>query len=610
MTLNDIRKRSGLLIIVIGVAMLGFILTDLMSSGTSLFQKGQSLLLKLGNEEVTFTQFEKELEENINVKFLSSLGTVNITEEQRKTERDLLWEQTMEDILFSEQYEKSAIHVGSTEIWDLISGELTGNQSSLFSYFFREQTETGEWNQYDPELIREWLEIGSDNPQWFRYLFFKKNEIRKKNKTKYYNAIKKGLYSTKIDAQSYYHDQTKSIDGQYIYIPCTSDLKTIPSKKEISKYYDENKEDFKNTPRREISYFIFDLTPSDEDKISMRKELLNLVDDRKFFNKRLNSEETDLGFKNTNEIEGFINQYGDNKYVVTQMSQESFSIMENESNITIKENIILPYFDKGSCKMGRILDSNRDSISIVYLEREMYASDQTLNEIYSEVFDFINENGKITETKKVEERIKKRARIVTLEKMDQSVPGIGVNREIVKWAFNNETNLNETKFFDLQDRYIVAFTSNINETDFKSIAEVKEDIIKKLNHRKQAEEISSQLAKYNYPTLEEYAVEFNVKVKNIKQLRLNTDSFGEEGYYPEAVGTFFSIAENSISSPLITENGVFLFKKETDGTINYPKDYNSYKNLLKKTNQSQVDLLLVDILQEKVKMIDNRFNFY
>ena len=91
---------------------------------------------------------------------------------------------------------------------------------------------------------------------------------------------------------------------------------------------------------------------------------------------------------------------------------------------------------------------------------------------------------------------------------------------------------------------------------------------------------------------------------------MNTDSFGEEGYYPEAVGTFFSIPENSISTPLITEKGVFLFKKETDGTINYPKDYNRYKNLLKQTDQSQVDLLLVDILQEKVKMIDNRFNFY
>ena len=77
MTLNDIRKRSGLLIFVIGIAMLGFILTDLMSGGTSLFQKGQNLLLKVNETELAFTNFEKELEQNINIKFVSSFGTVN-----------------------------------------------------------------------------------------------------------------------------------------------------------------------------------------------------------------------------------------------------------------------------------------------------------------------------------------------------------------------------------------------------------------------------------------------------------------------------------------------------------------------------------------------------
>ena len=66
MTLNDIRNKSGLLILVIGVGMLGFIFMDLMSSGTSLFQKGQNLLLKVGKEKVTYTSFEKELEQNIN----------------------------------------------------------------------------------------------------------------------------------------------------------------------------------------------------------------------------------------------------------------------------------------------------------------------------------------------------------------------------------------------------------------------------------------------------------------------------------------------------------------------------------------------------------------
>ena len=92
MTLNDIRKRSGLLIFVIGVAMLGFILTDLMSGGTSLFQQGQNLLLRVNDTELAFTNFEQELEKNINIKFMSSLGTVNITEEQRQKERDLFFE--------------------------------------------------------------------------------------------------------------------------------------------------------------------------------------------------------------------------------------------------------------------------------------------------------------------------------------------------------------------------------------------------------------------------------------------------------------------------------------------------------------------------------------
>ncbi|MAQ70001.1 MAG: hypothetical protein CMD23_02770 [Flavobacteriales bacterium] len=174
MTLNDIRKKSGLLLIVIGAGMLGFIFMDLMNSGTSLFQKEQNTLLDIDGQKLTFTNFEKELEENINIKFLSNLGTVNITESQRNAEKDLLWDQKMKEILFVEKFEDSGIAVGADETWDLISGEITGNQAPLFGYFFRDQTETGEWNQYGPELIKEWIDMGVDNPQWFRYLFFEK----------------------------------------------------------------------------------------------------------------------------------------------------------------------------------------------------------------------------------------------------------------------------------------------------------------------------------------------------------------------------------------------------------------------------------------------------
>ena len=217
MTLNDIRKKSGLLLLVIGAGMLGFIFMDLMNSGTSLFQKEQNTLLEIDGQKLTFTNFEKELEENINIKFLSNLGTVNITEAQRNTERDLLWDQKLKEILFVEKFEDSGIAVGKDEAWDLISGEITGNQAPLFGYFFRDQTESGQWNQYSPELIKEWIDMGADNPQWFRYLFFEKNTTTDRAFLKYYNAVKKGLYATTQDAKTYYTHQTQSMNGQYIY---------------------------------------------------------------------------------------------------------------------------------------------------------------------------------------------------------------------------------------------------------------------------------------------------------------------------------------------------------------------------------------------------------
>ena len=240
MTLNDIRKRSGLLIIVIGVAMLGFILTDLMNSGTSLFQKEQNILLKIDDQDLTFTNFEKELENTLNIKFLSAFGTVNVTDAQRKSERDLLWDQKMKEILLNAKFNQSGIHVGKAETWDLISGEINEGQAPLFGYFFREQMESGDWMQYTPDLIEEWISMGSDNPQWSRYLFFKNNTARERGFTKYYNAIKKGLYATEKDAKSYYFDQTKSISGQYIYIPCDNfnDESMNPSEKDIRNYFE------------------------------------------------------------------------------------------------------------------------------------------------------------------------------------------------------------------------------------------------------------------------------------------------------------------------------------------------------------------------------------
>ena len=609
MTLSDIRKRSGLLIFVIGIAMLGFILTDLMSGGTSLFQKGQNLLLKVNDTEIAFTNFEKELEQNINIKFVSSFGTVNITEEQRQQERDLFFEQKIENILLSEKFNQSGINVGDREVWDLISGEITGNQSSLFGFFFREQTESGDWNKYSPDLIRDWIEMGTDNPQWPRYIFFKNNEVRDREILKYFTAIKTGLYATEHEAKTYYRDQTKTVNGQYVYIPSNNlNEQQRPSDKIIKNFYADNKSKFKNIPNRTVTYFIFDLKPSEQDKSLIMQEMTELVSDKMVFNKRTKKEEIDLGFLNTKDLKTFVAQNGDNSYSLDKITLAELDEIKLQRRVD--NGIVYPYFESSFCKMARIMDVNSDSVSIVYLERELYASDQTLNEIYSEVFDFMDSNKKILDANELSKQVNIRPRSVELEKMDQTVPGLGMVREIVRWAFSDETNLNETKFFDLQDKYIVAYVSNISENEYKNLAEVQDDIITSIKKKSISNSVSDQINNSNFNTIQDLASQFNVSVNVVKQLRLNSDVFGESAYNPGAVGAFFSEDVNVVSKPFINEEGVFVFLKEVDGNVNYPSSFDSYKNIIQRNYHSEVDKLLLELLKDESIITDNRFNFY
>ena len=609
MTLNDIRKKSGLLIIVIGVAMLGFILTDLMNSGSSLFQKGQNTLLKVDDKKIMFTNFEMELEKNINMKFMSSLGTVNVTEEQRQSERDLLFDKTIENILLEEKLKQSGVNVGDKESWDLISGEYTGNQSNLFGFFFREQTEDGEWNQYSPELIKNWIQMGSDNAQWPRYRFFKENEIRDKKIKKYISCVSSGLYATNDNAQNYYINQTKSSSGRYVLITSNAtDLDYSPSNREINDYYKNNIDDFVNVPVRAITYFSYSLDPSENDKKSMLTEVKNLISDRKIFNKRTNEDEVELGFKKTNDIESFISMYADNEYKVSVFSTDEYN--EIFANKIVNENVIQPYIEKGSCKMARVIERTEDSISVVYFERELFASDETLNETYSEVFDLINKNPKINDIESLSDEIKLRPRTVSFEKMDKSVPGLGTSREIVKWAFDNSTILNEPKFFDLQDKYIVAFLSDISEEKHIPLIDVQSEIITILTNRFKFNKIAQEISSSNTSSIEELANQYETDVKKISNLKFGSDSFGDIGNNPKLVGSFFNHKLNVISDPVVFEKGVVLFVKDKEGEVVLPNSLSSYKNIIEKDYQSQVNQSLFESIKDSKDITDNRFNFY
>ena len=85
-TLQKIRNRAGLLVVVIGLAMLAFILTDLLNSSGNLLRGGQDLG-SIDGTTINYTSFERELEAIMQAKYPQGF-----TDEQRTQERDLLWD--------------------------------------------------------------------------------------------------------------------------------------------------------------------------------------------------------------------------------------------------------------------------------------------------------------------------------------------------------------------------------------------------------------------------------------------------------------------------------------------------------------------------------------
>ena len=335
----------------------------------------------------------------------------------------------------------------------------------------------------------------------------------------------------------------------------------------------------------------------------MINELSELISDKMIFNKRTNLKELDLGFQNTESIEDFVNQYGDNKYEVVKLSKL-------EHNEKIEDDIIKPYIKRDICRIGRIVGETEDSLEIVYLDRKIYASDETLNELYSNVYDILNKNEQINSIDLFAEEANSKPRTVVLEKMDESVAGLGIRREIVRWAFNSETKINRPNFFDLEDKYVIAVLTNISENETKNINVVYDEIKNILINKSASQKIVQEIKNINTQDLKELANNFSVDVKLIKSLRMNSDVFGDAGYQPEVVGSFFGSIEGRVSSPIITDKGVFLVKRDKIGSVSNPTSWDSYKKIIANNRESDVDLLLVDILKQEQEILDNRFNFY
>ena len=298
-TLQKIRTQGGLLVaIVIGLALVAFILGDLFQSGSSIFTKGRLEIGSIKGEAVQYPDYLRKVEELAEI-YRSNTGQTQLDEESWVQVRDQTWETMVREKIMGDVYKKLGITVSQDEMFDMIQGN---NVHPIVQQIFTNPN-TGQFERSAVVNFIKNLDIGVSPEQRNYWLYLERQIMNERLQTKYNNLISKALYVTNHEAQMSLERKNRNISFEYIALGynTVADTAVTFTEKELRDYYAANKNEFKAENTRAIEYIVFDVVPSASDFSASEKwindiknDFINATDNVQFLNSN-----SDVGFDGT-----------------------------------------------------------------------------------------------------------------------------------------------------------------------------------------------------------------------------------------------------------------------------------------------------------------------
>ncbi len=290
--IGEIRKRSGLVIILIGVAIIAFVLSDLFRSNRSLFREDQSNAVgKVNEEKITYNQFNQKVQQ-VKEKFKRQRRIQEISPRMMATVQNQAWDQLIFDRIFKKEQEKLGLRVSDKELFNLVQGD---NPHPSVKRAFRDP-KTGEFKKERLQQLQRQLKQGpggqankqqierfkQQKQQWIN---FERNLLRQREREKYFGLIRKSFYVTNLEAERQYLDENRVASIGYVNLAKKSvpDSAVNLTSQSLKQYYDDHKDDYKTDASRTFEYVVFDVTPTSRDSA---KIFQNLHDLKKTFKER------------------------------------------------------------------------------------------------------------------------------------------------------------------------------------------------------------------------------------------------------------------------------------------------------------------------------------
>ncbi len=687
-SINKIRERSGLLLIIVGIAMLAFILGDLFSA-----KPGQNAVNvgEIAGENIEAADFEKSIAFQEEV--LESTEQ-KVDENGREQIRNQVWNQLVRDKVLGEQFEKLGLNVSEAEYDDIRFGNNIMPDFKSDQNFVNPQT-----GQFDPEIVkRQFSVIQERYPLYWQVQRDRILEARKM--AKYNTLIRKGIVVNKIQAEAEYVANMRKVNLNFVVgrFATIADSTVKPTEDEVKTYFNAHKklEKYKQQESRSINYVVFDVKATPEDIKSAEEAINALVEpfkaatddsafvvangDAKFYqpevyakgsampsidtlinasakgtvigpfvqgeNLRLvkivsNGKMTEAnarhillkpaGGQTVDQIKAKLDSVkneiikNNNFADVARMISEDRGSAQNGGNLDWfgEGQMVKPFGDaclngnKGEFKIVEtefgvhlieITDKRQvDQIKLAVVQRSLAPGKETTNAIYEKASTFsINNNTTELFDKGVDadKLVKQSAPNITPQ--NKFIPGISDPTQIIRWMNNAEVGA-VSEPFEVGNQFVVANLTLITEEGEPSFESVKDQMEREVIKEKKAELIKAKIKGGNLAAI---ATALGETVMTAPDVTFNTSVLPNAGREPKVIGVSVTLPKNTVSKPIVGENGVYVVQVTQITEAPTTKDYAPSKTAVAAKYSSRVDYGAFNSLIELAKVKDMRYKFY
>lgn len=244
------------------------------------------------------------------------------------------------------------------------------------------------------------------------------------------------------------------------------------------------------------------------------------------------------------------------------------------------------------------------NVQVATFSRKIEASEKTENEIFENAETFASELSNGNKIDELAKELNYKVRpVLNLKEFDDNIAELGSQRQIIRWTFEENTNIDDIKRFDIDNGYVVAVLIKKNKAGLSARGQNVRRIVM---NQKKAELIKNRSTG---TSLEEIATQNDVTKASALAISNSSPVFAGLGRFTDVAGVVTYLNENELNKNILGKNGVMFVKVTKKNLPTELNNYNSYKKNIGRAIQTR-SLQIYEAIKENSEIVDNRAFFY